>query len=108
MRVPALRLGAMRFPRSHAWSQRRRCRPRCQRPAPRQAADRSVRPAALRGPGCHPCQVDSLIGKMTLAEKIAMEMSGPTGRNGTPANPAHEVRSGPVGSVLDFGRAWTN
>ena len=30
-------------------------------------------------------QVDSLIGRMTLAEKIGqLEMSGPTGANGTP------------------------
>jgi len=49
-------------------------------------------------------QVDSLIGKMTLAEKIGqLEMSGPTGPNGTPGQTLlDEVRSGQVGSVLDL------
>jgi beta-glucosidase len=45
-----------------------------------------------------------LIGKMTLAEKIGqLEMSGPTGPNGTPGQTLlDEVRSGQVGSVLDL------
>jgi len=49
-------------------------------------------------------QVNSLIGKMTLAEKIGqLEMSGPTGANGTPGQTLlNEVRSGEVGSVLDL------
>src|SRR6185437_8065780 len=49
-------------------------------------------------------QVDSLIGKMTLAEKVGqLEMSGPTGPNGTPGQTLlNEVRSGQVGSVLDL------
>lgn len=49
-------------------------------------------------------QVDSLLGKMTLAEKIGqLEMSGPTGANGTPGQTLlNEVRSGEVGSVLDL------
>jgi beta-glucosidase len=49
-------------------------------------------------------QVDSLIGKMTLAEKIGqLEMSGPTGDNGTPGQTLlNEVKSGEVGSVLDL------
>ena len=48
--------------------------------------------------------VDSLIGKMTLAEKFGqLEMSGPTGPNGTPGQTLlDEVRSGQVGSVLDL------
>ena len=49
-------------------------------------------------------QVDSLIGRMTLAEKIGqLEMSGPTGPDGTPGQTLlDEVRSGEVGSVLDL------
>ena len=49
-------------------------------------------------------QVDSLIGRMSLAEKIGqLEMSGPTGANGTPGQALlDEVRSGEVGSVLDL------
>ncbi len=49
-------------------------------------------------------QVNSLIGKMTLAEKIGqLEMSGPTGANGAPGQTLlDEVRSGEVGSVLDL------
>jgi beta-glucosidase len=49
-------------------------------------------------------QVDALIGKMTLAEKIGqLEMSGPTGPNGTPGQTLlDELRSGQVGSVLDL------
>ena len=61
-------------------------------------------PAALRGLDAISGQVDSLIGKMTLAEKIGqLEMSGPTGPNGTPGQTLlDEVRSGQVGSVLDL------
>ena len=49
-------------------------------------------------------QVNSLIGKMTLAEKFGqLEMSGPTGPNGTPGQTLlDEVKSGEVGSVLDL------
>jgi beta-glucosidase len=49
-------------------------------------------------------KVDSLIGKMTLAEKFGqLEMSGPTGTNGTPGQTLlDEVRAGTVGSVLDL------
>ena len=49
-------------------------------------------------------QVDSLVGKMTLAEKFGqLEMSGPTGPNGTPGQTLlDEVRNGTVGSVLDL------
>src|SRR5690349_571144 len=61
-------------------------------------------PAAMRGLDAISGQVDSLIGKMTLAEKIGqLEMSGPTGPNGTPGQTLlDEVRSGQVGSVLDL------
>ena len=47
-------------------------------------------------------QVNSLIAAMTLAEKIGqLEMSGPTGANGTPGQTLlNEVRSGEVGSCL--------
>ena len=71
------------------------------RPAAPKAA---AAPAALRGLGAISGQVDSLIGKMTLAEKIGqLEMSGPTGPNGTPGQTLlDEVRSGQVGSVLDL------
>jgi len=49
-------------------------------------------------------QVDSLIGKMTLAEKFGqLEMAGPSGPNGTPGQALLDaVRSGQVGSVLDL------
>jgi beta-glucosidase len=49
-------------------------------------------------------KVSSLIGKMTLAEKFGqLEMSGPTGPNGTPGQTLlDEVRRGQVGSVLDL------
>jgi beta-glucosidase len=49
-------------------------------------------------------KVDALIGKMTLAEKFGqLEMSGPTGPNGTPGQTLlDEVRAGQVGSVLDL------
>jgi beta-glucosidase len=49
-------------------------------------------------------KVDGLIGRMTLAEKFGqLEMSGPTGPNGTPGTTLlNEVRNGQVGSVLDL------
>src|SRR5258705_8130637 len=49
-------------------------------------------------------KVDALIGKMTLAEKFGqLEMSGPTGPNGTPGQTLlDEVKQGQVGSVLDL------
>jgi beta-glucosidase len=49
-------------------------------------------------------KVDGLIGRMTLAEKFGqLEMSGPTGPNGTPGSKLlNEVRNGQVGSVLDL------
>jgi beta-glucosidase len=49
-------------------------------------------------------KVDALIAKMTLAEKFGqLEMSGPTGPNGTPGTTLlDEVRNGQVGSVLDL------
>ena len=49
-------------------------------------------------------KVNGLIGRMTLAEKFGqLEMSGPTGPNGTPGTTLlDEVRKGQVGSVLDL------
>src|SRR5436190_5275938 len=49
-------------------------------------------------------KVDGLIARMTLAEKFGqLEMSGPTGPNGTPGKTLlDEVRNGQVGSVLDL------
>ncbi len=49
-------------------------------------------------------QVDALLARMTLAEKFGqLEMSGPTGPNGTPGTTLlNEVRAGQVGSVLDL------
>ena len=49
-------------------------------------------------------KVNGLIGRMTLAEKFGqLEMSGPTGPNGTPGKTLlDEVRKGQVGSVLDL------
>jgi beta-glucosidase len=49
-------------------------------------------------------KVNDLIGRMTLAEKFGqLEMSGPTGPNGTPGKTLlDEVRNGQVGSVLDL------
>jgi beta-glucosidase len=69
-----------------------------QRPATTASATTRQKLASIAG------QVDSLIGKMTLAEKVGqLEMSGPTGPNGTPGQTLlDEVRSGEVGSVLDL------
>jgi beta-glucosidase len=49
-------------------------------------------------------QVNSLLGKMTVAEKIGqLEMAGPTGANGTPGQPLLDAaKSGEIGSVLDL------
>ena len=49
-------------------------------------------------------KVNGLIRRMTLAEKFGqLEMSGPTGANGTPGQTLlNEVRNGQVGSVLDL------
>ena len=49
-------------------------------------------------------KVNGLINKMTMAEKFGqLEMSGPTGPNGTPGTTLlDEVRKGTVGSVLDL------
>lgn len=49
-------------------------------------------------------KVNGLIDKMTLTEKFGqLEMSGPTGPNGTPGTTLlDEVRAGTVGSVLDL------
>ena len=49
-------------------------------------------------------QVSSLIGKMTVAEKIGqLEQAGPSGANGTPGQALLDaVKSGEVGSVLDL------
>ncbi|HVV19685.1 MAG TPA: beta-glucosidase BglX, partial [Pseudonocardiaceae bacterium] len=49
-------------------------------------------------------KVNGLISRMTLTEKLGqLEMSGPTGPNGTPGDTLlSEVRAGTVGSVLDL------
>jgi beta-glucosidase len=49
-------------------------------------------------------KVSALLKRMTLAEKFGqLEMSGPTGTNGTPGQTLlTEVRKGQVGSVLDL------
>jgi beta-glucosidase len=49
-------------------------------------------------------KVDSLLGKMTLAEKFGqLEMAGPDGANGTPGPELlQNAKSGLVGSVLDL------
>ncbi|HKB29575.1 MAG TPA: glycoside hydrolase family 3 N-terminal domain-containing protein [Streptosporangiaceae bacterium] len=62
------------------------------------ATSAAQRLAAISG------KVGSLIGQMTLAEKFGqLEMSGPTGPNGTPGQTLlDEVKAGQVGSVLDL------
>lgn len=69
-----------------------------------QLPGRALSPATRQRLTSIASQVDSLVGKMTLAEKIGqLEMSGPTGDNGTPGQTLlDEVRSGEVGSVLDL------
>ena len=76
--------------------------PAAARPAqpgsPAAATSTQQRLAAISG------KVGALLGKMTLAEKFGqLEMSGPTGPNGTPGQTLlDELRSGQVGSVLDL------
>ena len=75
------------------------------RPAQRgQMAGRAVSTSVQRRLAAISGKVDSLIGQMTLAEKFGqLEMSGPTGANGTPGPTLlGEVRNGQVGSVLDL------
>jgi beta-glucosidase len=69
-----------------------------------QAQDAGMSPAMRQQLASITGRVNSLIGTMTLAEKIGqLEMSGPTGANGTPGQTLlNEVRSGEVGSVLDL------
>jgi beta-glucosidase len=48
-------------------------------------------------------QVNSLISRMTVAEKFGqLEMAGPNGPNGTPGDLVSEARNGQIGSVLDL------
>jgi beta-glucosidase len=48
-------------------------------------------------------KVDSLISKMTVAEKFGqLEMAGPNGPNGTPGDLISEAKNGQIGSVLDL------
>ncbi len=48
-------------------------------------------------------EVNSLIGRMTVAEKFGqLEMAGPDGPNGTPGDLIPEARAGQIGSVLDL------
>lgn len=78
--------------------------PAAARPANPGAARSTAAAAAGQRLASIASQVNSLIGKMTLAEKFGqLEMSGPTGPNGTPGQTLlNEVRSGQVGSVLDL------
>jgi beta-glucosidase len=68
----------------------------------------SSRPARAAGVGSSPpainAKVNALLDKMTVAEKFGqLEMSGPTGANGTPGDVLlNEARNGQVGSVLDL------
>ena len=75
------------------------------RPAvPRQPAAPVAGSAAQQRLAAVSGKVDALIRRMTLAEKIGqLEMSGPTGPNGTPGQTLlGELRTGQVGSVLDL------
>jgi beta-glucosidase len=48
-------------------------------------------------------KVDSLIKRMTVAEKFGqLEMAGPDGPNGAPGDLIAQARSGQIGSVLDL------
>ena len=48
-------------------------------------------------------QVNSLISRMTVAEKFGqLEMAGPDGPNGTPGDLVTEAKNGQIGSVLDL------
>jgi beta-glucosidase len=68
----------------------------------------SSRTARAAGVGSSPpeisANVNALLAKMTVAEKFGqLEMSGPTGANGTPGEVLlNEARNGQVGSVLDM------
>lgn len=89
-------------------------RPASTATAQRPAGQAALASAQLQGTGLSAAQrqrlasiasqVNSLIGKMTIAEKFGqLEMSGPTGPNGTPGQTLlDEVRNGTVGSVLDL------
>ncbi len=72
--------------------------------SPAESASGAMRNAAQQRLAAIAGKVDALIGKMTLAEKFGqLEMSGPTGPNGTPGQTLlDEVRNGQVGSVLDL------
>jgi beta-glucosidase len=71
---------------------------------PGQPASGAARSSAQQRLAVISGKVDALIGQMTLAEKFGqLEMSGPTGPNGTPGQTLlDEVRAGQVGSVLDL------
>jgi beta-glucosidase len=71
---------------------------------PVQPASGAARSTAQQRLAVISAKVDALIGQMTLAEKFGqLEMSGPTGVNGTPGQTLlDEVRNGQVGSVLDL------
>jgi beta-glucosidase len=71
---------------------------------PGSAASEAHVPATQQRLGLISAKVDGLIHRMTLAEKFGqLEMSGPTGANGTPGKTLlNEVRNGQVGSVLDL------
>lgn len=73
-------------------------------PATAQLPGAALSPAVRQRLASIEGQVNALIGKMTLAEKIGqLEMSGPTGDNGAPGQALlSEVRGGEVGSVLDL------
>ena len=71
---------------------------------PGSQAGRAPASATQQRLGSIAAKVDGLIRRMTLAEKFGqLEMSGPTGANGTPGKTLlNEVRNGQVGSVLDL------
>src|SRR6202035_2023808 len=71
---------------------------------PGQPTGGGVRNAAQQRLSVIPGKGNVLVGQMTLSEKMAqLEMSGPTGPNGTPGQTLlDELRSGQVGSVLDL------
>jgi beta-glucosidase len=71
---------------------------------PRQPVGGAARNVAQQRLSVISGKVNGLIGRMTLAEKFGqLEMSGPTGPNGTPGQTLlDELRSGQVGSVLDL------
>jgi beta-glucosidase len=67
-------------------------------------AARPVRAAWTPQQAAINASVNSLLGEMTVDEKLGqLEMSGPTGPNGTPGQTLlAEARAGQVGSVLDL------